>query len=145
EARGVADEVGLLAEAAEVRLDEAVVVLVERAQHPRPRALEREQPLLALDRLAVLVDDLGLDAGKGTCGGAGLGGDDAGERRDEDAARLRLPPGVDDRAALTTDDRVVPEPRLRVDRLADGAEQPQRAQIVPAGVIGAPLHARADR
>ena len=36
-ARGVADEVGLAAEAPEVGLDEALVLLVERAQHRRPR------------------------------------------------------------------------------------------------------------
>ena len=61
-ARRVADEVGLAAEAAEVGLDEALVVLVERAQHRRPRALEHEQALALVDRLALaLVDDLGLD------------------------------------------------------------------------------------
>ena len=37
-ARGVADEVGLLAEALEVGLDVALLLLVERAQHRRPRA-----------------------------------------------------------------------------------------------------------
>ncbi len=38
-ASGVADEVGLVAEALEVGLDETLVLLVERAQHRRPRAV----------------------------------------------------------------------------------------------------------
>ena len=62
-ARGVADQVGLLAELREVRLDEPVVLLVERAEHRRPRALEHQQSLPVVDRLALaLVDHVGRDA-----------------------------------------------------------------------------------
>src|SRR5687768_17893660 len=50
----------------------------------------------------------------------------SGERRDQDAAGFGLPPGVDDRAAVVTDDAVIPLPGFRIDRLADRAEQPQR-------------------
>ena len=126
-AGGVADEVGLLAEPGEVGLDEAVVLLVERAQHRGPRPLEHQQPLALVDRLALLlVDDLGLDPGERPCRRAGLGRGDPRQRRDHDRAGLGLPPGVDDRAALAADHLVVPEPRLRVDRLTDRAEQPQR-------------------
>jgi hypothetical protein len=52
-----------------------------------------------------------------------LGG--AGQRRDQDAAGLGLPPGVDDRAAAVADHAVIPFPGFRIDRLADRAEQPQ--------------------
>ena len=42
-------------------------------------------------------------------------------------AGLGLPPGVHDRAAPAADVLVVPDPRLGVDRLADGAQQAQTA------------------
>ena len=132
-ARGVADEVGLLAELREVGLDEAVVVLVERAQHRRPRPREHEQALAVVDRLAVaLVDDLGRDPRERPRRRARLGRGDPRQRRDHDRAGLGLPPGVDDRAALAADHLVVPEPRLRVDRLADRAEQPQLGRGRPS-------------
>ena len=131
---------------AEVRLDEAVVVPVERAQHRRPRPLEHEQALTLVDRLALaLVDDLGQDPGERPRRRAGLGRGDPRQRRDHDRAGLGLPPGVDDRAALAADHLVVPEPRLRVDRLADRAEQAQRGEVELVGVLGAPLDAGADR
>ena len=61
-ARGVADEVGRLAELREVGLLEALVVAEQRAHHPRPGPLDDQQPLLAVGHLvAVLVDDRRLD------------------------------------------------------------------------------------
>ena len=39
---------------------------------------------------------------------------------------------------------VVPDPGLGVDRLADAAEQAQGGQVVPVGMLGAPLHEGAD-
>ena len=47
-AGGVADQVGLAAEAGEVGLDEALLLAVEGAQHPRPGAAQDEQALAAL-------------------------------------------------------------------------------------------------
>ena len=44
-ARGVADQVGLLAEAREVGLDEALLLLVEGAQHRGPGPRQDQQPL----------------------------------------------------------------------------------------------------
>src|SRR5919107_1320728 len=60
-ARGVADEVRLLAELLEVRLDVAVVVAEQRAQHAGPRLLEDEQALLVALGLvpARLVENAG--------------------------------------------------------------------------------------
>src|SRR5918994_392181 len=57
-ARGVADQVRLLAEAREVRLDEAVLVAIQGAQHPRPRLAEGQQALV-VDLVAVVVDHRG--------------------------------------------------------------------------------------
>ena len=53
-----------------------------------------------------------------------------GKRRDHVTAGLGLPPGVDDGAALAADILVVPHPRLGIDRLADGAQQPEARQVV---------------
>ncbi|CAM5708308.1 hypothetical protein SALBM217S_07751 [Streptomyces griseoloalbus] len=55
------------------------------------------------------------------------------------------PPGVDDRGAVRADVLAVPDPRLGVDRLADGAEHAQRRQVELGGDVVAPLHERADR
>ncbi len=60
-AGGVADEVRLGPELLPVGGDEALVVAIQRAQHPRPRLRQRQQALgVAVDLLAGgLVDDAG--------------------------------------------------------------------------------------
>ncbi len=68
----------------------------------------------------------------------------AGKRRDQVAAGLGLPPGVDDRAAPVADGVVVPHPRLGVDRLADRAEDAQRFQIVFLRKVSPRLDKRAN-
>ena len=86
------------------------------------------QALAGLD-----IDHLGDDAGQRLRATAGLGGRGAGERADHDAAGFGLPPGIDDRAAAAADLLVIPHPGFRIDRLADGAEQPQARQVVLLG------------
>ena len=76
---------------------------------------------------------------------AGLQRDRAGQRRDQDAAGLGLPPGVDDRAAVVADHAVIPLPGFRIDRLADAAEQAQRLARGLLHRLFARLHQRADR
>src|SRR5204862_69185 len=71
--------------------------------------------------------------------------DESGQRSDHDPAGLGLPPRVDDRTTLAADVLVVPDPRLGIDRLADGAEEPERGHVVRARQRFAPLHERADR
>ena len=83
--------------------------------------------------------------GTGSVAEPGLVGDRARQRRDHDPARLRLPPGVDDRTALAADHAVVPHPGLGIDRLADRAEQAQRREIVLLRVLVAEPHEGADR
>ncbi len=83
--------------------------------------------------------------GKGSRRGAGARRRDARQRRDQDHPRLRLPPGVDDRALPAADVLLVPDPGLGVDRLADGAEQAQRREVVLRRPLRAPLHEGADR
>ena len=68
--------------------------------------------------------------GSGNVAEPGLVGVAPGQRRDHVAAGLGLPPGVDDRAAAAADGLVVPHPRFGIDRLADGAEDAQRLEVV---------------
>ena len=122
----VAGEVDVRRPAAPVLLHVALGVAVDAAQHRRPRTREREQAAADRDRLALVGEDLGADAGKRLRRRAGLGRGDAGKRRDHDGAGLGLPPGIDDRAALAADVQVIPDPGFGIDRLADRSEQPQR-------------------
>ena len=81
--------------------------------------------------------------GNGRGGRAGLERRDR-QWRDHEAAGLGLPPGIHDRAALLADHGVVPAPGFRVDRLADGAQQAQAAQVVAVGPGVAEAHQAAD-
>ena len=124
----VAGDVVAVLELAPVGVEVAIVVAPDGAQHRRARAADDEiaARLRALHGMALFVDDVGIDAGQRLRAGAGLGGGDAGQRRNHDGAGFGLPPGIDDRAALAADHAVIPHPRFGIDRLADGAEQAQR-------------------
>ena len=98
-----------------------------------------------VQHLAVGIDDLRHDAEERPRRRAGLEPGRAGQRRDQDAAGLGLPPGIDDRAAPVADDAVIPFPSLGIDRLADRAEQPQRCARGLLHRRVARLHQRADR
>src|SRR5205807_1885645 len=114
----VAGEVAPL-EPGPVRLLVALGVAVDPPQHARPRTGEGEIPTAPLDLVAGLVDDLGADARERERGRPRLEGGDTGKGRDHDAARLRLPPRVDHRAATSADVLPVPDPGLGVDGLSD--------------------------
>ena len=123
-------------EARPVGLLVALVVAVDAAQHAGPRLGEDEvAALVVVDRAAVVVDHVDRDARERRHGRAGLGGGDAGQRGDHDAAGLGLPPGVDDGAAPAADVGAVPDPGLGVDGLADRTEEAQAAtgRARPAG------------
>ena len=124
-ARAVAGEV-LAAEVREIGVDESLVVAVDRAHLAGPAVEQHEIALgRALEDLAVAVHERRPHAGQRQRRGTRLQQRRAGQRRDQDAAGLGLPPGVHDRAAPVADDAVIPLPGFRVDRLADGAEQAQ--------------------
>mmetsp|Transcript_1801 Transcript_1801/g.5446 ORF Transcript_1801/g.5446 Transcript_1801/m.5446 type:complete len:469 (+) Transcript_1801:145-1551(+) len=130
----------------EVGLLVPLVVAEDVADGRRPRRLDSEEALAcAFLLLALLVDDGGLHAEEGTHRAAGLhrGALDR-QRHDHDAARLRLPPRVNDRAARATDLFVVPAPRLRVDGLAHRAEQLERRAARPLQRPCPLPHQRAD-
>src|SRR5262249_58626744 len=125
-----------------VLLDEALGVAVDAAQHSRPRPLDDE--VAGVHRLALVVDDVGVDAGEREGRGARLADRDPRQRADEDLSRFRLPPGIDDRTATVADHLPVPHPGLGVDRLTDGPEQPERGKIAALGKFLAPSNERAD-
>ena len=99
----------------------------------------------AFQHLAVGIDDLGHHAEERPRRRTRLEFGRAGQRRDQDAAGLGLPPGIDDRAALVADHAVIPFPGFRVDRFADRAEQPQALARGLLHRLVAALHQRADR
>src|SRR4030095_15533138 len=116
--RAVAGEVHIRRPAAPVLSHIALRITVDAAQHRRPWTRQREEPAASAgDRIALLGFDLRLDARKRSRRRARLRRRESWQRRDHDRASLRLPPGVDDRAALTANVAVVPDPRFRVDRL----------------------------
>ena len=91
-------------EGAEVRLAEAIRVAVDAAHDSRPGRDEAEVAGAgAFEHLALVVHHHRLDAEERQRGRAGLLVDRAGQRRDQDAAGLRLPPGVHHRAAPVAD------------------------------------------
>ena len=130
----------------EIGLHEALVVAVDGAHLAGPGIGDDEIALAGpFQDLAVGVDDLRLDAEERPRRRARLQLRRAGQRRDQDAAGLGLPPGVDDRAALVADDAIIPFPGLRIDRLADRAEEPERLARGLLHRLLARLHQRADR
>ena len=67
------------------------------------------------------------------------------QRRDHDRARLCLPPCVYDGTSLAADVAVIPDPGFRIDRLADGSEEPQAGEVATRRPLGPPPHERANR
>ena len=117
--RAVAGEV-LAGISSEVGAHEASVVAEDCARLTRPGVGDDQVSLArAFLNVARSIDDLGNDAKERLRRRPGLELGRPGQRRDEDAAGLGLPPGVDDRAAIIPDNPVIPFPGLRIDRFAD--------------------------
>src|SRR6516164_5769219 len=113
---------------AEIGVDETLMVAIYSAHHARPGISNAKiAARRAFQKLPFGIDELRHDAEEWQCRRTRLEANGAGKRRDENAAGLGLPPRVDDRAAAVADHTMVPLPSLRIDRLADGAEQPQRS------------------
>src|SRR6185369_8912380 len=100
-----------------------IVVAPDRPQHRLPRPLDHQiAAFIWTNRLAVARHHVGLDSRKWKCTGARFRGRRTRKRSDHDRAGFRLPPRIDDRAALLADDRAIPHPRFGIDRFADRAE-----------------------
>src|SRR5690606_17818900 len=108
----------------EVSLDAAFVIAVDCARLARPAVLHAEHPRTwTFENITLVVNHHGLNAEEGKRRRTRLQIHGARQRRDQDAAGFRLPPGIYDRAAPIADHVIIPAPRLRVDRLADRAKQ----------------------
>src|SRR5688572_19517054 len=102
-----------------VLLLEPLRIAPDPAEHRRPWRSDRQIAAAHLDRLAVVIEDLRVDARKGLRGRAGFRRHETWQRRDHDRPGLGLPPGIDDRTAPAADVLLVPHPGLGIDRLAD--------------------------
>ena len=68
-----------------------------------------------------------------------------GNGAEHDMSGFGLPPGVDDGAAVVTDELAVPHPRLGVDGFADGAQQAQAVEPMLFGPFVTPLGESTNR
>ena len=130
----------------EVRFDEALVIAIHRAHLAGPAVgddeIARNGPF---ERLAVGIEQRRLDAEEWPRGRARFQIGDARQWRNQDAARLGLPPGVDDRAATVADHVVIPLPGFGVDRLTNRTQQAQRFARRLLDRVVAFAHERANR
>ena len=127
----VTTEVGT-GEGREVGLLETVVITEDGTHLTRPGVQQHQVAVGgAAQHIAFAVDQRRLYTEEGTSGRAGLEVGSAGQRSDQNAAGLGLPPGIHDGAALVTNHPVIPFPGFRVDGLA------HRAQNAQAGAAGA--------
>src|SRR5207249_8663594 len=96
-------------------------IAVDRAQHRRPRAFDHQKPaLICADRFSLAVDDINHYTRQRSGCRTGFGRERAGNRRNHDGSRFRLPPRIDNGTTVTSDIFVIPHPGFRVDRLTNG-------------------------
>ncbi len=115
----------------EVGFLEALGIAVNAAHEARPGFLDDERAAGDdfIELLALIVDEGRPDTRVRQGRHAGFDRNRAGERRDQDSARLGLPPGIHDGTFTAADDVVIPVPGFRVDGLAHGAEDSQGRDI----------------
>src|SRR4029453_5270882 len=92
----------------------------------------------------MLVEDIGFDPRKRERARARFELRQSRQRRDQRMPGLGLPPSVHNRTASPTDGFVIPDPSLRIDRLADGAKQSQALEVMLAGKLRSPAHEGPD-
>ena len=135
-------------ERTEVCVKVAIVTSVNGARHPWPRPLDAQSTchVVTVQFLTFVVQDGRSDAEHGPHGHSGHNLR-IGSRRTRayaDSARFRLPPGVDYGALALADRRVVPVPRFHVDRLTNGSQSSQGAEIVFIHVVAAVFNQQPD-
>src|SRR5207253_11394459 len=121
--RAVTSEIDVLP-LAPVDLAIAFVVAPDRAEHAGPRFRDGEIAAADFHLVPFAVEEHRFNAWKRNGRRSGFRGGHAGQRRDHDAAGLRLPPRVDDGTAPAADVLLIPHPCLRIDWLSNRAEEP---------------------
>ncbi len=123
------------------------MIAVDRPDLARPGILDHQVSacFLVLDQPPALVHEAELHAEERPGGRAGLQLGGAGQRGDHDPAGFRLPPGIDDGAALFADHVVIPLPGLRVDGFAHRAEELEGRAGSTGDVLVALTHQLAER
>ncbi len=115
------------------------------AQHPGPRPADDQMTaFVGPGQLSFFIENRRIDAGQRPGRRPRFQGGRIGQRRDHDAAGLRLPPGIDNRQAAAADVQVIPHPGFRVNRLANRTENPQRRQVLVFQRFVAIAHQRPD-
>ncbi len=122
---------------AEIGLDEAFMVTIDRPHLTRPAVLDDKVAIGCTGQfLAFVIKQGRLNTkerqGRRTRFEVGR----TRQRRNQDAAGFGLPPGIDNRAVLFADMLVIPFPGFRVDRLT---HRTQQAQTVAGGAVHAGL------
>src|SRR5688572_25779787 len=117
----IAGHVEAILKSLPVGLEITLVVTPDGAQHEGPGFADYQVSTTVLHFVATRIDDGGIDTGQRLRAGSRLGLGGAGQWRNQDAAGLGLPPGVDDGAAAAPDVLVVPHPGLGVDGLTHRA------------------------
>ena len=123
------------------------MVLPHRSRNGRPWVFESKYTLnrIAFEQFSALwIQNTRLDAEERHGGTARLGRDGTGEGSDDDRPGLRLPECVYDSTLGLSDVLVVPVPRLGVNGLANGPEDPQRGEVVVLDMLGAQTTEQAD-
>jgi hypothetical protein len=116
------------------------VVFPDGSRNRGPWILERKHTFDAVtreQRSFLWLQDGRLDTEEGHSGAARLGWNSARERGDDDRTRFSLPKRIDDGTLFLSYVLIIPMPRLGIDGLADGSEDPQRRQVVVLDMLRA--------
>src|SRR5207249_12161837 len=111
-------------------------IVPETGRHSRPRLRHDQLADGAAHGTAGVVEDLGGHAGDGAREGAGFDRSD-GKAAQDSAGDFRSTGVVADRDPRLTGVLEEPAVRLRVPRLAGGAQHAQRREVVSVDVLGA--------
>jgi len=124
------------------------VVLPDSSCNRGPWILERKHAFDAIareQRSFLRLQNARLDTEERHSGAARLGRNSARERSDDDRTRFSLPKRVDDSTFFLSDVFIVPMPRLGINGLADGSEDPQRRQVMILDMLRAQTTKKTNR
>ena len=115
------------------------------AEHSGPGFADDDIPaFIGSSFRTVFAEDRCINPKEGECCGTGFERCCCRERGDEEAAGFGLPPGIHDRAAPSTDVRVIPHPGFGIDRFPDGTKNYEATHVAFLRQFIALLRNRAD-